>query len=296
VAVHSAVFSPWRVPFIAVLAGCVIPDLPWIVRRLVDASSFSVEPISTYAYFIAQSSLVGCFFACIAFAFLFRNFKVVAAYALLGSLVHLLLDSLQDKWGVGVHLLAPFNWEALRLGVFQVDSVFTHLLTVAGIIPFLFITKARHDARLLCLNTYRIAGCCVCIIAYFSVPLLFISHVVASDSRYLHTLENKDERRGKLLELDRETTSVTGDTWHTTTHIGEVLAILNPDANMKDGGTYSFKAEFDNEHEIWVTDWKRHSGARDTASYVGLLLIGCWVASVLILGRRTKSVVTDKAS
>ena len=296
VAIHSAVFGPLRAPFAAVFAGCVTPDLPWIVRRLIDMTSISLEPISALAYFIAQASLVGCVFPCIAFGFLFTNFKPVAALALLGCLVHLLLDSLQVKWGNGVHLFAPYDWEILSLSVFQIDSVFTNLLTFAGIIPFLFVTKARHDARLLCLNPVRLAGCCICLIAYFAVPFLFISDVVASNSRYLQTLENKDERRGKMLELDRETASVTGDTWYTTTHIGEVLAIVNPDANMTDGGTYSFRAEFYDEREIWLIDWKRHSGMRDIASYIGLLAIACWMTTILILSRRLKSVATEDAT
>ena len=60
VAVQSAVFAPLRVPFAAVFAGCVIPDMPWITRRLIDATSISLDPISTFAYFMAQASLVGC--------------------------------------------------------------------------------------------------------------------------------------------------------------------------------------------------------------------------------------------
>ena len=283
-------FGPLRVPFTAVFAGCVIPDLPWIGRRLIDATGISLDPISAYAYFIAQASFCGCFFACLAFGFLFTNFKPVAAFVFLGCLAHLLLDSLQDKWGNGIHLFAPYNWEILSFGFFKLDSISTYLLAFAGIIPFLLITKARQDARLLCLNPLRIAVCSVCLIAYYFVPFLFINDVVASDSRYLQTLENKDERRGKLLQLDRETARVIGGTWYTTTHIGEVLAIENPDVKMTDGGTYSFRAEFYDEQMIRLIDWKRHSGMRDIASYVGLLAIGCWMITVLILSRRQEKV------
>ena len=136
-----------RVPFAAVFAGCVIPDLPWIVWRLVNTMGFSFEPISAYAYLIAQASLVGCFFACVAFGFLFTNFRLVAAFALLGCLLHLVLDSLQDKWGNGVHLFAPYNWKILSVGIFQIDSVVIYLLAFAGIIPFLFVTKVRQATQ-----------------------------------------------------------------------------------------------------------------------------------------------------
>jgi len=286
-------FGPLRVPFAAVFAGCVIPDVPWIIKRLVYMTDIPFEPISASAYFIAQASLVGCLLSCVAFGFLFTNFKRVAAIAFLGCLVHLSLDALQDKWGNGVHLIAPFDWEILSLGVFQSDSVFTYLLTISGIIPFLFIIKARQDARLLCLVPLRLAACCICLFAYFLIPLLFINDVVASNSRYLQTLANRDDRRGQFLELDREKVSVTGDTWHTTTHVGETLMIANPDAQLADGGTYSFRAEFVDEREIKVIDWKRHSGMRDIASYAGLMGIGCWMIMVLILSKRLNTAAAE---
>ena len=293
-AVHSAVLGPVRVPFAAILVGCVIPDLPWIFRRLLDATGITFEPITAYAYFIAQASLVGCLLPSIAFGLLFRNIKLVAAFALLGSLLHLLLDSLQDKWGVGVHLFAPYNWQTFQLGIFELDSSLTYLISFAGIIPFLLIARARHDARFVCVNFVRLTACCVCLIAYFSFPFLFISDVVASNSRYLQTFENEDERHGKLLELDRETASIAGDNWYTTTHVGETLKIVNPDANMTDGDTYSFKAEFRNNREIKLIEWKRHSRARDLASRIGLLAIGCWMAVVLMLSKKPKSAGMEK--
>jgi hypothetical protein len=284
-----------RAPFAAILAGCVIPDLPWILRRLIDATGIALEPITAYAYFIVQASLVGCLLPSIAFGLFFRSVKFVAAFALLGSLLHLLLDSLQDKWGVGVHLLAPYNWETFQPGIFELDSRITYLISFAGIVPFLLIARVRHDARLVCVNSVRLAACCVCLIAYLFIPFLFISDVVASNSRYLQTLENQDERGGKFLELDRETASVVGDTWYTTTHVGEILEIVNPDANMKDGDTYSFKAEFRNDRQIRLIDMKRHSGTRDIASYIGLLAIGCWMAVVLMLSKKPKSAGIEKA-
>jgi len=295
VAVHSAVFGRIRLPFAAILAGCVIPDLPWIMRRLINATGIALEPITAYAYFIAQASLVGCLLPSIAFGLFFRSVKLVAAFALLGSLLHLLLDSLQDKWGVGVHLLAPYNWQTLQPGIFELDSSIAHLLSFAGIIPFLFIVRARQDARLVRFSSVRMAASCVCLIAYFSAPFLFINDVVASDSRYLQTLASEVGRRGKFLELDRETASVVGDSWYTTTHVGEILKIVNPDTNMVDGDTYSFKAEFRNVGEIQLIDWKKHSGARDIASHIGLLAIGCWMVAVLVLSRTPKSAAMEEA-
>lgn len=281
-------------PLVAIFAGCVIPDLPWILRRLSSATGFALEPISAYAYAIAQASLAGCFFACLAFGLLFTNYRLVSGFVLLGCIAHLLLDSLQDKWGNGVHVLAPFNWDLLSLGVFQIDSGFNYLLTFSGIIPFFFISKAWQDARLLCLYPLRLVVCCACLLAYLLVPLLLIGDVVASNSRYLQTLEDNTTRRGKFLELDRETAWIQGDTWYTTTHVGEILAIINPDVRMTDGDTYSFRAEFFDAHKIRLIEWQRHSQMRDIASYVGLVAIGCWMILILILSRRLRSGATNE--
>ena len=77
------------------------------------------------------------------------------------------------------------------------------------------------------------------------------------------------------------------------THVGEVLAILNPDVNMTNGDTYSFRAEFYDEREIRLIDWKRHSQMRVITSFMGLAGIGCWMTLVLIFSRRLKPEATE---
>lgn len=275
-------------PFAAIFAACVIPDLPWIARRLVEAADVSGDLVTTYAYFVAQASLVSCLLPTLAFAFLFTHYRRVAAFVFAGCLVHLLLDSLQDKWGNGVHVLAPFNWDMTSFNLVQVDSAITYVVTFAGLVPFMLLAKARVDAGMLCLNGRRMALCGVCILAYALLPLLFVGDVIASNSRYLQTFDDRDQRTGVSLELDRETLQRAGDVWLTTTHIGESLVVTNPDATFEDGGNYSLRAEFVEADSIRILEWRAQSRLRDYASYAGLLAIGCWMTIVLAWYRKLK--------
>ena len=283
VAVHSAVLTPLRVPFAAVLAGSVIPDVPWIVRRLLNSTGLDLPPIEMFAYFIALSSLFGCIALCFAVAVLFSNWRLVFGVSALGCLIHLLIDSLQDKWGVGVHLLAPIDWYALSLANFPIESTATQILTVAGAVSFFFLAfRNRDEARLLALDSRRIAACGLCLVAYFSLPVLVIDDVIASDSRYLHTLMNSDERTGKPIQLDREPLMQTEGKWQTTTHTGENLVIVNPDDAWTPDTIYSFRATFQSEADIVVSEWKSHTEFRDVASYVGLFLIITWFTALAV--------------
>jgi hypothetical protein len=289
VAIHSAVLIPLRVPLAVVLAGCVIPDVPWIARRLVEAGDLALPQIELFAYFLALASFFGCIALCMAFAVLFDRWKFVFVTAALGCLVHLLVDSMQDKWGVGVHLLAPIDWRASSLASLPIESTVTYMLTVAGILLFIFLMfRVRNEAKWLTFHPLRMAASGLCVIAYFLIPILVIDDVIASDSRYLQTLRSGDARIGRQIQLDRELLMHIEGAWLTTTHTGETLTIVNPDASWISGAIYSFRAVFHSENELLVSEWKLHSQVRDVASYVGLLLTICWFTLLLIFKRRNQ--------
>ena len=94
-----------------IYAGCVIPDLPWIARRILDASLSGLNAYDLRLYAIAQSSLVCSLLACGALAALSRTPLASFAVLGLGAGIHLLLDACQIKWANGVHLFAPVSWE-----------------------------------------------------------------------------------------------------------------------------------------------------------------------------------------
>ena len=281
--VHSAlqagVFGVLGLSLTAVFAGCIIPDIPWIVRRA--SLWISADPIEFEAYFLAQASLFYCALPCLGLGLMFKHWQKFALTAWLGCAIHLGLDSLQDKWGNGVHLLAPLDWTHFQIGWFSLESDLIMVLTAAGIVPFFMVRKAVEDSKQVLVAPGRITAIVVVSMLYFATPGLFYESIVSSNSRYLQTLENEN-RIGKALVLDREPVTRNGNDWQIVTHTREPLRILNPSESLTTG-TFSMRGEFVEQNVIQVKALKQHSGFRDIASYLGVALVFCWMASTLLI-------------
>ncbi|HSO09252.1 MAG TPA: hypothetical protein VLR45_04640, partial [Desulfoprunum sp.] len=107
--VHRAALSDKVLPW--VVAGCIIPDIPWILLRTALALGMAA-PYTIRLYTTIQASLLFC---TLFSAFLAQfSRRPAATFAILSGncLFHLLLDATQVKWANGVHLLAPFDWTA----------------------------------------------------------------------------------------------------------------------------------------------------------------------------------------
>ena len=117
-----------------ILLGAVLPDLPWILKRITLVAIPSIDPYDARLYFLIQASLVFCLLLAGALAALSRRPRLVFSCLAVSSLLHLLTDATQIKWGVGVHLLAPVSWEPLKLGLFWPESLPSILLTLVGLV------------------------------------------------------------------------------------------------------------------------------------------------------------------
>ncbi|MCB9249302.1 MAG: hypothetical protein H6613_12540 [Ignavibacteriales bacterium] len=121
-----------------IYAGCIIPDFPWIIRKIVETILPSVNGYELQAFVIVEATLFFSILLSLALAVLskfpVRTFLILS----LGSLLHLLLDPIQYKWANGVHLFAPFNWDLIHYGFFWPESFGTYLLTFIGIIFFIY--------------------------------------------------------------------------------------------------------------------------------------------------------------
>jgi hypothetical protein len=124
-----------------VYLGFVIPDLPWILQRIVKSLPLSMDLYDLRAYCIVQSSLLLCVFICIAFSMLVKLRCKAFVILIIGALLYLLLDAVQIKWANGVHLFLPFNWNLIRFDLFWPESLGTYILTTAGIMYFVFNVK-----------------------------------------------------------------------------------------------------------------------------------------------------------
>ncbi len=113
--------------------GCIIPDLPWILRRIVHFAFPGINLYDLSLYATVQSSFCFCLLLSIALAALSVNYWKTFAILGFNSFLHLFFDACQTKWANGVHFLAPFNWHLTNFGFVWPESFLTYILTIFGI-------------------------------------------------------------------------------------------------------------------------------------------------------------------
>ena len=107
---------------ILIYVGAIIPDVPWILQRIVATLKPSINLYDLRLYSIVSSSLLFSLILSYAISLLFKNCKHVFYIFSIGSFGHLLLDSLETKWGNGVHFFAPINWDLWNFGFFWLSD------------------------------------------------------------------------------------------------------------------------------------------------------------------------------
>ncbi len=256
-----------------VYLACVIPDIPWILQRILRSLPLSLDLYDIRAYCIAQSSFLICIFLCLAFAFLTKQKGKVFLILILGCLLHLLVDALQIKWANGVQLFAPVNWQLFRLDFFWPESMSTYLLTAAGLSYFLIYF--RKAIQLNC-EKFKLSFKTMSISALFAViwltlPIVFISSIYKADNHYISTLKDTDNRAGKRIELDRNIFMHAYAGYAILTSYGELLPVQNVSADH--GDLISIQGRFIDNNTIFVESAHVHSRNRDHASMVGLACV-----------------------
>lgn len=275
-------FGAVRVPLAAVLAGCLIPDIPWILYRIIFALGVSDDLVWVVAYLCVQASLAFCIVLSLAFSGMFARWLPVALTASLGCALHLFLDALQDKWGNGVHLAAPFDWTHFSIGIWPMESAVTWVISLGGLTVILFMHRLKTDAAMIHITRLRAIGIAGLVALYVVTPVALVNDVIASNSLYLNTISKSSDRDGKSIELDRSPVIVQGENVTVESHTGEVFTIIDSPKAIH-SGTYSFKGRFVSNDRIRVLEWKAHSGLRDIATYIGLAIIGAWLATIVVL-------------
>ncbi len=125
--------------------GCVLPDLPWILRRAVVAFGVPVDAFDLRLYTMGLASLAITLLLAAAVAVATTAPRRVFAWLGLNALLHLLLDATEIKFGNGVHLLAPFSWRMTSFELLPGESPVYVLLTIAGVLLVLWDIARRRD-------------------------------------------------------------------------------------------------------------------------------------------------------
>lgn len=254
--------------------GCLLPDVPWILQRLVGGLGLSSDPYTTRAYFIAQASLFVTLCACGGLAFLTQRPKEVFLILGMNSFLHLLLDGLQIKLGNGVHFFAPFSWNLWNVGWFLPESLPTYILTGCGLLYVVWNWKTAMNRPIIFarMSIINILLSLTMFVLYFALPFVFIEGPRQADNHFVRTLEEKDSRIGKPIEFDRRPYIKTssGDVVEGPggERIKVAIPLLDHSASISGRGTFTAPDEVKllaiHEH-IW--------GLRDASSILGILLI-----------------------
>ncbi len=255
--------------------ACVIPDLPWIVQRIIKKLPLSIDLYDLRAYCITQSSLLFCILLCMSFSMLAKQRSKVFIILLIGSLLHLLLDATQIKWANGAQLLAPVNWELLRFDLFWPESFATYVLTILGLIYFIFNFKKSIQANCeefnISIKTIILSA--VLLSAWLMSPVVFTQSVYAADNHFIATLKDLENRTGKKIEIDRNIYLQTYNEHKIKTSYGEIINLQGFDAEVESSSLISLQGIFTDNHTIQVERYHVHTRFRDFASMFGLACV-----------------------
>lgn len=263
-----------------VFLGCILPDVPWILQRVVRVVAPATDPYALRLYCIAQASLVVTLLLCGAVALLARGPLPVFAVLAGNSVLHLVLDALETKWANGVHLFAPFSWKMWNAGLVWPENVVVTSLTVAGLC-YAFWSWLRHppSASRPTRRRRRWAGAGVLIGLYLLAPLGLRDGPAAADNHFVATLRAEEARPGRYVEFDRNPYLHRPDGSFIVSFAGDTLRLRGelPDRS----GTASLRGVFVDARTVRVREVRLHrTWFRDGASYLGLLfLLALWIRS-----------------
>lgn len=247
--------------------GCIIPDIPWIMQRIITFAIPGINILDLRIYSIIQASL---FFSLIlSLAFSLVTDRPVRIFILLAFNVtlHLFLDALQIKWGNGVHFLVPFSWRMTNVSLFWPEGSFILVLSLAGLGVLIFFglkewcRAIRWATRK---SSYALAV--VLLIGYIALPFALFDGPVEENNHYVATLNGKEQRVGKKIEIDRGQYSDSDQTIYVVS--GEKL-VLRGDVPHEDA-LLSVRGYFLDNGTVQATAIHVHSKFRDLASIAGL--------------------------
>lgn len=268
-----------------IFLGTIIPDIPWIIKKVIQFLIPQTVSYDLHLFFIVQASFLFSLILSGAFAAISSESLKSFAILSLGSFLHLLLDALQIKWANGVHLFAPFTWDLFHIGLFWPENITTYLITILGIVYLAINFKElKYAAPSLQINISKSFFSFILFIIYFITPTYFMDEVEKNDSHFIGTLKNYNSRIGKYIEMDRKKVSYnqyTDSYWIQS--FDKSLIELNGITDLE-SSKISIRGYFVSKDLIKVTEFHENWEIfRDGASYAGLLIIFIsWIYSMFL--------------
>ena len=261
-----------------ILLGCLLPDVPWILARVIREFPLGIDPYAIRLYAIAQASLFVTLFFCGAIAAVSDSPRRVFAILALNVVLHLLLDALQTKWANGVHLFAPFSWKLLNFELFWPESLPTFVLTAMGLIYAVWLWRpaVKEPVALSPISLNKLIVAMVLFTMYWVLPILFLNEPLRENNHFVKTLQSKNERMGQLVEFDRAEYKKGENGDILVSFVDEDIRVLNPQPGVSP--QVSVRGRFVDSQTIEILSIHQHLWwFRDGSSYIGIvLLISMW--------------------
>jgi hypothetical protein len=252
--------------------GCLLPDIPWILRRAVVGLGIPVDVFDLRLYTMGQASLAGTLLLCAALALLTVAPRLVFAVLGTNALLHLLLDATELKFGNGVHLAAPFSWRMTSFNLLPGESPVYLVLAIAGALLVLWeLTRPRNASLGFVLSPRRLSAGGALLVAYLVFPLPFLGAIEASGSYSVNVLREVDARPGRGVSLDRTAFLATPAGGFVQLWTGERVRATG-DLPRHDA-TVSLHGTFLAPDLLRVDHLVEHRQHRDWPSYVALVLL-----------------------
>ena len=266
-----------------VWAGCILPDLPWIGQRIARALPTDLSPIDIRLFATVQSSLFFCLIMSAALSCLSRAPLRTLAILCCGSLMHLVLDATETKWGNGVVLFAPLDWKLTNFGGIWPESSVVLALTGLGLLVSLWSLQflPHVTAGLRFPGVWRAGAFTALTTCYLCAPVAFMPFAESADLHYAATLRSVSDRPDRPIEFDRSRLALVGGKAELTSWTGERIELRS--SLPVEAGTVSVRGRFIDSQTIEVRDIHQHNGrARDYATMAGLAFVAlCWGAWLL---------------
>jgi len=255
-----------------VYLGCLLPDLPWILRRAVVGLGLPVDGFDLRLYTMALASLAVTLLLAAGVAVATTAPRRVFAVLGLNALFHLLLDATEVKFGNGVHLVAPLSWRMTSFDLIAGESPLYFTLTVGGALLAAWeIARPRGTAVPFDLRPRRLAAASALLAAYFVAPLPFLGAIESSGSYSVKTLREVEARPGRAVSLDRTAFLATPAGGFVQLWTGERVRATG--ALPTHDATVSFHGTFLERDVLRVDRLLEHRRSRDWPSYLGLVLL-----------------------
>ena len=274
-----------------ILAGCVLPDVPWIVQRAVAVLVPEIPAIPLRLYVAVQSSLIVTLILAAALALLSRRSGRTFAILAFGIVLHLLLDATQTKWANGALLFAPFSWDLVNFGLYWPESPVTLGLSVAGITVALHALWAVPPVRgrPVLRPAIRPALALVLTFVWLALPALLMPAAQRADLHFAATLDARALREGARIEFDRAPIQAgPNGAARLLAWTGEIFVLegVVPD----DAKVVSVRGHFIATNSVEIDAIFVHSPAwRAILSQIGLLFAAGWWLRCLRQAKRSET-------